>query len=126
MTADPVFVDRTGRRRRLMVIMGAAASGILLAVVLALLAAFSGAGPAAVPGWPGTAAGHGTAKPRSTTIIPTSRPAVTAPARSAVTTTPAPRPATTTASAPVVPTATASARPKGRAHSPSVRPSRKN
>lgn len=49
---DPVFVDRTGRRRRLFAIAGSAGGVVLVFVVLALLAGFTGAGTAAIPGWP--------------------------------------------------------------------------
>jgi len=56
--ADPVFVDRSGRRRRLILIAGAAGTVTLLAAIAALLAGFTGAGPVSVPGWPGTDAGR--------------------------------------------------------------------
>ena len=53
---DPVFVDRTGRRRRLTAIAGSTGGLLLTLVLLALVAGFTGAGPVPVPGWPQAAA----------------------------------------------------------------------
>lgn len=51
-TASPVFVDRTGRRRRLTVIAGTAMGlGLLTSIVLILAGLFFDA-PVPVPGWP--------------------------------------------------------------------------
>ncbi|MFD0786376.1 hypothetical protein ACFQZ8_20955 [Micromonospora azadirachtae] len=51
-TASPVFVDRTGRRRRLTVIAGTVMGlGLLTSVVLILAGLFFDA-PVSVPGWP--------------------------------------------------------------------------
>ena len=49
---DPVFVDRSGRRRRLFTVIGAAA-GVLLVLALSLLiAGILGASPVPLPGLP--------------------------------------------------------------------------
>ncbi|WP_203920442.1 hypothetical protein [Rugosimonospora africana] len=50
---DPVFVDGTGRRRRLLVVAGSVGGLVLVLAVLALLAGFTGVGPGSAPGWPG-------------------------------------------------------------------------
>jgi hypothetical protein len=50
---DPVFLDRTGRRRRLFVAAGSAGGLLLLVAVVALIAGFTAAGPGSVPGFPG-------------------------------------------------------------------------
>jgi hypothetical protein len=50
---DPVFLDRTGRCRRLFVAAGSAGGLLLLVAMVALLARFTGAGPGSVSGWPG-------------------------------------------------------------------------
>jgi hypothetical protein len=54
---DPVFLDRTGYRRRLTAVAGVIGGLVLTVILLALVAGFTGAGPAAVPGWPDAAAG---------------------------------------------------------------------
>ncbi|MEV1328390.1 hypothetical protein AB0J20_02290 [Micromonospora costi] len=50
--APPVFVDRTGRRRRLTVIAGTAMGVGLLASVVLILAGLFFESPVPVPGWP--------------------------------------------------------------------------
>jgi hypothetical protein len=50
---DPVFLDRTGRRRRLFVAAGSVGGLVLLIAAVALVAGFTGTGPGSVPGWPG-------------------------------------------------------------------------
>lgn len=52
---DPVFLDRTGRRRRLFVAAGSVGGLVLLIAAVALVAGFTGTGPGSVPGWPGGA-----------------------------------------------------------------------
>jgi len=126
--ADPVFVDRSGRRRRLIVIAGTAGTLVLLAAIVALLAGFTGAGPVAVPGWPGADAGRPAPNARVTTTRTTPPPAPAPPvatasarpsARVAVTPPPSSSPAP-------LPSTGASTRVKGRlAHSPSAHPTRK-
>ncbi len=49
---DPVFLDPTGKRRRLFVAAGSAGGLLLLVAVVALIAGFTGSGPGSVPGWP--------------------------------------------------------------------------
>jgi hypothetical protein len=55
--SEPVFLDRTGRRRRLVAAAGASAILLLTLMVLALLAGFTGVAPKTMPGWP-AADGH--------------------------------------------------------------------
>jgi len=79
---DPVFVDRTGRRRRLFAATGAA-GGVLLAIAsLALVAGFTGAGDASLPALPEQTAGKthavSTATPSATTRSTGSTPTRTA------------------------------------------------
>jgi hypothetical protein len=50
---EPVFVDRTGRRRRLAGLGGAVAALVLVSVAVIMLAGFTGAGGAHLPGLPG-------------------------------------------------------------------------
>jgi hypothetical protein len=50
---DPVFVDRTGRRRRIVGLAGAAAALVLFVTAVIMLAGFTGAGGARLPGLPG-------------------------------------------------------------------------
>jgi hypothetical protein len=52
-STKPVFVDRAGRRRRLIVAAGAAGGVMLALALLALLAGFTGAGPRYLPWLPG-------------------------------------------------------------------------
>lgn len=124
MTADPVFVDRSGRRRRLILIAGTAGTLVLLAAIVALLAGFTGAGPAVVPGWPGADAGRPAPNARvAGTRSSPPPPVATASARPSPQATVA-APPSSSAPAPA-PSAGTSTRPKGRAHSPSAHPSRK-
>jgi hypothetical protein len=48
----PVFLDRSGRRRRLTVLVGTSLAAALLASLALLLAGLSGAAPIGVPGFP--------------------------------------------------------------------------
>lgn len=135
MIAEPVFVDRSGRRRRLIVAAGVGGTLALLIAVGALLAGFTGSAPAAVPGWPTSGARHGAAKPgpataASATTRPVHPPVVTsAPARHTAAPSPSPSPSPSpaqrsSASASAAPTVTAPVH--GRGHSPSARPSKRN
>ena len=54
---DPIFVDRSGRRRRLTVLTGVAAGVALLATLALIVAGFLGGSSTSIPGWP-TGAGH--------------------------------------------------------------------
>ncbi|BCJ50720.1 hypothetical protein Asp14428_21950 [Actinoplanes sp. NBRC 14428] len=83
---DPVFVDRTGRRRRFVALAGSAGALVLVLAVLALVAGFTGAGPGPVPGWaeyrvervrPAKAPSV-PVRPRTRPAPPTSPPAATA------------------------------------------------
>ena len=47
-----VFVDQSGRRRRLMVVVGTAVGSVLLATLGLLIAGLTGASPVRVPGFP--------------------------------------------------------------------------
>ena len=58
--ATPVFVDRTGRRRRWFALFGAAGGGLLSVATVVLVAGFLGAG-GALPGLPGSEQGGGAA-----------------------------------------------------------------
>lgn len=56
---QPVFVDRTGRRRRLTVLAGLGiGAGLLVSLGLLILGLLTG-GPVAVPGWPDGRGEHG-------------------------------------------------------------------
>jgi hypothetical protein len=132
--AEPVFLDRTGRRRRFVVAAGAAAALLLTLVMVALLAGLTGHGPGALPGWP---AADGHARPSRhaadrTGGSPSTATRPMAPVRSSVPAPPAPAavpssPAPTvtspaaTASA-VAPTTGAATRGNGRGHNPSHTP----
>lgn len=48
----PVFVDQSGRRRRLAVLIGSALGGLLIAILGLLLAGLSGAVGVPLPGFP--------------------------------------------------------------------------
>jgi hypothetical protein len=60
---SPVFVDRTGRRRRLFVVIGMGSSVLLILAAGALLAGFIGIGPGHQPGWPGSGQDRAAATP---------------------------------------------------------------
>jgi hypothetical protein len=49
---DPVFVDRTGRRRRLTVLTGVGAGTGLVASLGLIVAGFLGGSSTSIPGWP--------------------------------------------------------------------------
>ena len=76
---EPVFVDRTGRRRRLIALAGSVGGLVLTVALFALAVGFTGAGPVSIPGWPESAAGAVIGEPatrppsdarRSTTLRP--------------------------------------------------------
>jgi len=71
---DPVFVDRTGRRRRLIAIAGSTGGLVLTLMLLALVAGFTGVGPASVPGWPDAAAAVDGSQPKPSRTAPSARP----------------------------------------------------
>jgi hypothetical protein len=136
---DPVFVDRTGRRRRLFAIAGSAGGLVLLLAAVALFAAFTGDGPGPIPGWP---AGAGHARPAASRAVPGApnasgtaapgplptpqyAPAAAAQATTGPTQTTAP--AGTTAPAPVIsptPTQARTSRGQGVSRSPTPHPTK--
>jgi hypothetical protein len=122
---DPVFVDHTGRRRRLVAAAATAGALILTLAVLALLAGFTGAGPVPVPGFPAARTGH--AKPTRPTAqrtdpTPAATPATLA-AAPAGTSRPAIAPPSSGApSVSSAPTISPTPTPKGNGRSPSHRP----
>jgi hypothetical protein len=67
-SGKPVFVDRSGRRRRLARLAGAGLGGLLVAALSLLGAALSGASPLPIPGLPdiGHKADGGNATPAPT------------------------------------------------------------
>ncbi|HET8683580.1 MAG TPA: hypothetical protein VFM54_17195 [Micromonosporaceae bacterium] len=88
--AGAVFVDRSGRRRRLVTLVGAGLGVLLVASLSILLAGMFSSGPVAIPGWPdaGARPAEGAATPQPTDAGPT--PDGTAPA-AGTTTAPAPQ-----------------------------------
>jgi hypothetical protein len=75
---DPVFVDRTGRRRRIFLLAGAAGGVVLVLATVALLAGFTGVGShylPALPGLPGVGPGQVQG------VAPTPRPSGAGPNR---------------------------------------------
>ncbi|RSM54821.1 hypothetical protein DMB66_36835 [Actinoplanes sp. ATCC 53533] len=98
--ADPVFLDRTGRRRRLFVAAGSGGGLVLLIASVALVAGFTGTGPGSVPGWPGGTDELRVGRPDSAVSV---RPRTTrppAPTTAAVRRTTAPAALVTTVPAP--------------------------
>nr|MDT0660628.1 hypothetical protein [Micromonospora sp. DSM 115978] len=66
MGTEPVFVDRTGRRRRLFVAAGAVGGLVLMLVSATLVAAFTGTGPVRLPLLPESTVGPArTAEPQA-------------------------------------------------------------
>jgi hypothetical protein len=96
--ARPVFVDRSGRRRRLFTLLGAGFGVLLLIGLIAVAASFFSGGPAQLPGWPGQG---GAAQLKPSAVEPTAQPQTTtaAPGMTA-SLSPTPKKATTTAAPP--------------------------
>lgn len=119
---EPVFVDRTGRRRRVVALAGSAGALVLLLAALALVAGFTGTGPGSLPGWavPGTEQLHGEkAKPApAPSVRPSSRAASPAPTRERARTSPAARPTTSPASTSPAPTRAPGNRRGNPSHTP--------
>jgi hypothetical protein len=123
--ADPVFVDHTGRSRRLVAAAATAGALILTLAVLALLAGFTGVGPVPVPGFPAARTGHATpTQPATQRTDPT--PATTpAPLAAASAVTSRPATAGPSSGAPSVtsaPTVSPTPTPRGNGRSPSHPP----
>ncbi|HET8661656.1 MAG TPA: hypothetical protein VFM55_21995 [Micromonosporaceae bacterium] len=57
--AGAVFVDRSGRRRRLVTLVGAGLGVLLVASLSILLAGLFSSGPVSIPGWPDAGARPG-------------------------------------------------------------------
>ncbi|MEV6602157.1 hypothetical protein AB0M36_35705 [Actinoplanes sp. NPDC051346] len=133
---EPVFVDRSGRRRRVVALAGSAGALVLVLAVLALVAGFTGVAPATLPGW----AESGTERLRGDTTPPPAAPSPTPSAglRPRVTTPAAPPDDQSDAGATTRPTLGAStstsavAAPPGNSHrripthTPSARPGKKH
>jgi hypothetical protein len=137
-TGDPVFVDRSGRRRRLVTLTGTAGGLLLAGAVLALLAGFTGAGPVGLPGWDDATSAPrpvpGTARPSTRAAhvpVPTGRPRTARPAPSA--TAPSATAPSSSAPEPTVTSVSPTASVKGRGKSqrrvptqtPTARPAHK-
>ena len=106
-TADAVFVDRTGRRRRVFTILGLGVGAVLLAAVALLVAGLTGTAPVTLPGLPVRehAVMRGEVGPVASTASPapkrSSRSATSPPDSPAVAAGPSnPRPAATVTSSP--------------------------
>ncbi|MFF5230780.1 hypothetical protein [Dactylosporangium sp. NPDC000521] len=88
---DPVFVDRSGRRRRLFTILGAGLGVLLVAGCALLIAGLLGASPVPLPGLPENGqmgrhqAGLGTAPTSGTPARPSAKPTSARPAAAPVT-----------------------------------------
>jgi hypothetical protein len=125
-TVDPVFLDRSGRRRRWFVAAGTAGGLLLSTAALALVAGFTGAGPGSVPGWPGGADDRSVDRPESAVSVrpPATRRAPRPPATTEVERTTAPAVAVPTTSK--APTADPSVNPHRRVptHTPNPRKSK--
>jgi hypothetical protein len=126
MTEDPIFLDRTGRRHRLVALLSTAGGLLLVLTTLALVAGFTGTGPGALPGWPAPAATSATARPtpaprriRRAAPAPAA-PRTSAPAKPATIAPPAATPARVTPSATATPTASPTTSRPG--HRPTAKP----
>jgi hypothetical protein len=129
LAPEPVFLDRSGRRQRVVALAGTAGGLLLALAALALIAGFTGAGPSTLPGWPAAAPVH----PARTATATAGPPTATPPARRPSSSAPGPSSATPAATTPspspspsVTPPATPSASPTptspGHRHNPSKKP----
>lgn len=88
---EPVFVDRSGRRRRLFTVIGAGIGAALLLSLGLIIVALSGASPVQVPGLPnmgGVAAQPGISPSVSGSADPSAAPGVSGSRRPGTTVTP--------------------------------------
>ncbi|MEV0570368.1 hypothetical protein [Dactylosporangium sp. NPDC050588] len=103
---DPVFVDRTGRRRRLFTVLGAGLGVLLAAGCALLIAGLLGASPVPLPGLPENGQigrhqdGLGTAPTSGTSVRPSAKPSTPRPAAAPVTSGEAPPSPSASASEP--------------------------
>ena len=109
--SGPVFVDLTGRRRRLVTALGVAAALVLVAALALVIAGVLGAAPVPLPGLPrgGQGAQQGTVVPAD--LLPSAEPAASATARPARAPS-APSTSSTAAPAPTAPTSSSAAPPR--------------
>lgn len=89
--ARPVFVDRSGRRRRFFTFVGGG-FGVLLVIGLIIVASslFTG-GPAQLPGWPGTGGDAAEVLPSVAGQTPEPSPTASAPRVAPTTVSPTPK-----------------------------------
>jgi hypothetical protein len=116
----PVFVDRTGRRRRVIRVAGASGALALVLASLLLVAGFTGAGAGDPPRLPEPAGGRlggAPTRPAADPATPAQRPAAPA------TASPTPLPATT-AVATATPTPSRSNHRRVPTHTPGNKPSK--
>lgn len=121
----PIFVDHTGRRRRLVRVAGVATGlGLALATLL-LVAGFTGAGPGHLPLLPEPAGGAPRA-PRPAAVTPPagSSPAQAPPDDRATPSATPPATAATAAATAAAPTPSRSDHRRVPTHTPGVKPSR--
>lgn len=79
---NPIFVDNTLRRRRLVMAGGTAAGAALILAALAMVSGFTSTGPHQPPAWP--APGHGDRYDSpAASNPPTPRPTISSPSRKA-------------------------------------------
>lgn len=79
---DPIFLDHSLRRRRLVMAGGTAVGTALILAALALVSGFTSTGPHQPPAWP--APGHeGSYHSPAASDPPTTRPTVSSPSRKA-------------------------------------------
>jgi hypothetical protein len=126
MRADPVFLDRTGQRRRLFKVAIAGAAVLLATATLVLVAGFTGTGPGHLPTLPQPAGGEvrgagSSAKPTVTGAAPAPRPTAPGPVVRS-TTSPAPR---ATSSPTATPTPSRSSHRRVPTHTPGNKPTKR-
>ena len=86
----PVFLDRSGRRRRVVLIAGSSLAVLLLTSLALLIAGLFGAAPAHIPGFPDSGADRAGNDRPAVTPVPTPAPTTRVPAGVAPTNAPGP------------------------------------
>jgi hypothetical protein len=71
----PVFVDHTGRRRRVAIVLGSGLGVVLIAGLIMLTAGLVSGSPVPLPGWPDAAPVEGPPAPPAPEPTPSQRPA---------------------------------------------------